>query len=161
MDKLTTVVMGKIVSDASKNWKESRDEMYPGSHDVDFTVRVHGNLVIEDDKEITPTASLLNVENMLLILRAAGCTREAAMRAIEEVASEYLVNWIGSDADKASADAARKAKLAEYDPDGKGKSAFDEFKKRLPKIPSHGRVICKGLAIEQVKIGSNEVVEVV
>lgn len=159
MNTLTTVVLGKVVSDQSKAWKEGRDSLHAGEHEIDSYVHVKGTLIVEDDKEITPTASLLNVDSLLLILKSAGVTRESAMKAISQVAGEYLVNWTGSDEDKAAADEARKAKLAEYDPDGKGREVFDEFKKSLPKIPSRGRVICKKIQVQEVAVPSGVVLE--
>lgn len=149
MNSLTTIAIAKVVSDRSKDFKAARAGLIAGEHEIDTVVRLKGKIVVEDDQEIAPTASILNVESLLLILKTAGVTREAAMRAISSVASEYLVNWTGSDEDKKAAKEARKEALAEYDPDGKGKAVFDEFKSSLPKIHRDGKVVCKAVKVEE------------
>jgi hypothetical protein len=138
MDTATLIALAKGL--------KAKGELPAGEHTVNeqITLHVEGIIKVGEDQEITPTASLMSVEFLLLTLRAAGITREAAMSAISEVADGYLVDWTGSAADKKAAKAARKSAVAEFDPEGKGAKVFDDFKGALPKIPRKGRVTFKG-----------------
>ena len=137
---------------------KSSDRLPVGEHavDGDITLHVEGTVVVAEDQEIAPTASLMSVEFLLLTLRAAGVTREAAMEAISKVAFDYLVDWTGSKEDKKGAKAARKAAVAEFDPDGKGSKVFDEFKAELPLIPRKGAIKFKGEVAEVAAADSDE-----
>jgi len=148
MNDLTTMAISKAVSGTSKAAKDARNALTVGEHRVSATVRLDGVLRVEADQEITPTASLLNEDFLALVLHHAGITREAAARAIEAVASDYLVDWTGSKEDKAAAKAARKAKVASFDPEGKLATFFEGFKSRLPKVPRAGKVEFKGVVEE-------------
>jgi len=158
MENATTIAVTKGVK--AKIAKEARGNMNPGSYDVDTTVRIKGTLKVGEDRDIAATASILNKEFLVLVLHNAGITRKAAARVIEEVAGDYLTNWTGSDEDKDAAKAARKAKVAEFDPEGKIAAIFDGFKDTLPRIPSKGKVTWKGNVEEitnsvEIEIGTS------
>jgi len=148
MKNATTIAITKVVSGRSKDAKAARAALKPGEYPVDATVHITGTLRVGEDHDITPTASILNQEFLALVLHHAGITREAAANLIEKVADEYLIDWTGSKEDKDAAKAARKAKVAEIDPDGKIESIFADFKAALPRIPSAGKVTWKGNVAE-------------
>jgi len=152
MDTATLIALSKGLPKA--------DSLPAGEHtvDADVTLHVEGTIGVAKDQEIAPTASLMSVDFLLLTLRAAGITREAAMDAITSVASDYLVDWTGSAADKKAAKKARKRAVVEFDPEGKGKTIFDEFKNQLPKIPRKGAVKFAGQVTEiETEIAVSEV----
>jgi len=151
MNKLTETALAKVKAKAA--------ELTVGRHEVNAVVRLNGELIVAEGQMIAPTASLMSVEFLLLTLKAAGVTREHAMKAVESVAGEYLVDWTGSAADKKAAKKARKDALAEFDPEEKGKAVFDEFKNRLPKIPRKGAVKFEG-TVEEVALTGGVLVEV-
>jgi len=148
MKNATTIAITKVVSGRSKAAKEARKALEPGEYDIDTTVHITGTLKVGEDHTIAPTASLLNQEFLALVLHHAGITRDAAANVIKKVADDYLVNWTGSDEDKASAKEERKALVAAFDPEGKIEGIFAEFKDTLPQIPSKGKVTWKGNAEE-------------
>jgi len=154
MDTLTTLAITKALSASSKTVKNARSAVSTGEHAVCATVKLEGVLKVQEDQEITPTASLLNLEFLALVLHCAGVTRESAVRAIEAVSSEYLVDWTGSKEDKKAAKAARKARVEEFDPEGKLSAIFDTFKNSLPKIPRAGKVTFKG-DVEEIAMPTN------
>jgi hypothetical protein len=142
---------------ASKDAKEARGHLVQGRYEVDTVVRVQGEVVVGKDGEKVATSSLVSEDFLLLTLRAAGVTREAAMAAIKAVASEYLSDWTGSKEDKKEAKRARKKALNKYDPSGGMKDIFGKIKSSLPKIPVRGSVKFEG-SVEQISVGA-EVVE--
>lgn len=145
MDKLLQKALAKGVKDVKDL------QLGVGYHDVSGVVRINGQVVVSADTEKKATNSLMSVDFLLLTLKAAGVTREAAMQAISSVAKEYLVDWKGTKEDKEKAKEARKEKLAEFDPDGKGQQVFDKFVEGLPKIPVKGAVKFEG-HIEQIQV---------
>jgi hypothetical protein len=148
---LVTMALSKAISPSSKIAKEARAALTPGVHSVNEMVRLTGDLVVSEDGERSPTSSLLSVDFMLMVLHRCGVTRDSAMSVISEIAEEYLVDWTGSKEDKKKAKEARKKALAEYDPNGKGKAIFEDFKGKLPKTPTKGAVKFEG-TVETVKI---------
>ncbi|MDD5511323.1 MAG: hypothetical protein PHI12_10995 [Dehalococcoidales bacterium] len=140
--------------------KIKTDKLPVGKHSVNGLVRVIGEIEVKEDQQVTPTASILSVDFLLLTLRAAGVTREAALNAISNVAQDYLVDWTGSDADKKAAKKARKAAIEAFDPEGKGKEAFDNFKLTLPKVPRAGAVTFEGSITEVEASATDALIEV-
>lgn len=148
MKDITTIAVSKAVSGKTKAAKAARSALTVGTHPVSTMVHFDGTLTVEDDQMIAATASLMNEDFLSLVLHHAGITRESALKAIEAVAGDYLVDWKGSDEDKKAAKAARKAKLEQLDPDGKLSGIFSTFKASLPKIPRAGKVTFKGAVTE-------------
>ena len=144
MNNVTTMAISKAISASTKVAKEARNTLTVGSHPVHAMVNLDGVLNVEADQEITPTASILNEEFLITVLHCAGITREAALKAVKEVADTYLVDWQGTKDDKKAAKAARKAKVEQIDPEGKLSDIFTAFKASLPKIPRAGKVTFKG-----------------
>lgn len=153
MKNATTIALTKVVSGRSKNAKDAREALEPGEYAVDTTVHITGTMKVGDDHDIAPTASLLNQDFLALVLHHAGITRKAAVEAIEKVADDYLIDWTGSEEDKEAAKTARKAKVAEFDPEGNIASLISGFKNSLPRIPSKGKVTWKGTVAEIEAIG--------
>lgn len=142
MDSKEILAVNKVLS--KKVCDQARKEVVPGRYPVDVIIRVKGNLSVGEDTEVTPTASLMSVDFMLLAFHAAGITRKAAMKAIKNVADGYLVNWTGLKEDKERAKEARQEALKAYDPEGKMSKLFSSFKADLPKVPRKGNVTFKG-----------------
>lgn len=147
MNNIETLAMSKAVT--KKVVDASRKEVTAGKYSVDMTVHIKGDLSVGRDTEVIPTASLLSVDFLLLAFHSAGITRKAAMKAIKNVADGYLVNWTGSEEDKERAKEARQEALESYDPEGKMKELFSNFKAELPKVPKKGSVKFKG-EIEEI-----------
>ena len=153
MNALQQIAISKAVKDTKA--KAARKELTVGTHDIDMTVHISGTVVVKEDTMQKATASVLSEDNLLLILKAAGVTRKAAMNAIESVASDYLVGWTGTEADKKRAANARKEALYSYDPDGSMKNIFSDIKDRLPKIKRSGSVSFKG-SVDEVSSNVEE-----
>ena len=144
MKNLTTIAVSKAISGSTKAAKEARAALTVGKHEVHAVVNFDGVLTVEEDQEITPTASILNEEFLALVLHHAGITRESALRTVSLVAKDYLADWTTSKEDKKAAKAMRKAQVAKFDPEGRLSGIFQEFKATLPKIPRAGKVTFKG-----------------
>lgn len=153
MDTTTTMAISKAVKE--KDAKAARKALAPGEYPVHAVVEIEGTLIVAPDTEATPTSSLLSEDFMVMVLKMAGCTRERAAHLIRDVAQAYLAGWTGSETDKAAADAARKAMVAEYDPNGEIGEIFDEVKRSLPKVPRAGSVSFKGQVAEVEVAASN------
>jgi hypothetical protein len=145
LNAIETIALSKAISD--KAAKAAREGLESGL--VDFQVRVVGSVNVAADQMIAPTASLMNEDFLVLVLRHAGITREAAMKAMKDAASEYLVGWTGSDEDKAAAEAARKSLVEEYNVESVAAS-FKAVVASLPQIPRKGAVKFEG-TVELVK----------
>lgn len=72
LSPIEIVALGSIKSGAA------RDEVRPGEHDVDFTVRVQGKIKIGEDVERAPTSHLPHLAVMALFIQRMGCQREHA-----------------------------------------------------------------------------------
>lgn len=144
-----TIAITKAV--ATKAASEAREALVPGEYVVDALVRVSGTVSVGEDTEKTATGSLLSEAFLVAVLKACGCTRDAAAAAIERTAREYLVDWTGSAADKKAAKKAREALVAEYDPDGSITAIFDGVKASVPKTPVRGAVKFAG-AVEAIEV---------
>ncbi len=158
MDNNITLAISKIVK--KKQADSARANVKPGTYDIDTVVRIKGSFTVGEDFDKAATVSLLNKESMLLILKAAGVTRDSAMKAIADVAGDYLEGWDGSDECKERASEIRKERLAEYDPEGKGMKAFDSFTASLGRIPVKGSVKTKLTMEEVASVKKSDTVEV-
>lgn len=76
MNDIQTTVLAKVVGE--KEAKEARKGVLPGSHPVDFTVRVHGTMKVGEDYERAATTSIPWLEVTTLY-------REVFRRAIDEL----------------------------------------------------------------------------
>ena len=125
---LTTLALGKLLS--RKAIETARAEIGSGTHPVDVTVRVTGDLDIAEDSERMPTVKVLTKATLALLLRRMGCTRLDALALLQSVFEDALT--LDEDA--------REALLEESGVD----EALDIFDKkvlrRLPKISCRGRV---------------------
>ena len=137
MNNVTAIALNKVKT-------KSEEKLSVGRHHVNAVVRLTGDVVVGKDTDKKATNCLLSKEFFMMVLRASGITREAAMATIESVASSYLREWIGSDKDKMEAKEAREAALKEYDPDGKGVELFEKCAAALPRVPVSGAVKFEG-----------------
>lgn len=71
---LSRAVDGKLV----------RDEVSVGSHMVDFTVRVCGEIKVGKDTEKVPTVSIPVKEVLALFIARSGATRQSAIALLRE-----------------------------------------------------------------------------
>jgi hypothetical protein len=157
MKNFETLALSKAVKD--KAAKTARKELKPGEYTVDMNVHLTGVLKINEDTSKVPTSTLLNQEFFALVLHHAGVTREAAVKVINEVASDYLADWTDKERDGKAAKAARKEKVEEFDPEGKIKAVFDGVKAKIPKTPVAGSASFAG-EVEMVAGSEVEVPEV-
>ena len=148
MQAAKIVAIAKAI--AEKQAKEARGQLRPGSYPVDITVHLAGEVTVGEDGDKASTPSLLSEDFLFLALHFAGVTRERAMEVIEQVAAAALQSWVGSDADKKAAKAARTALVDSYDVEGTIRSRFDAVKARLPRTPVAGSTKFVG-QIEEVQ----------
>lgn len=125
---VTILALGKLLN--RKAVEAARVEVASGSHPIDVTVRVTGDLSIAEDCERKPTVKVLTKATVALLLRRMGVTRVQAMDLLQSAFADALT--LDEDA--------RKRLLAETGV----ADALDVFDKnvlgRLPKIPVKGRV---------------------
>jgi hypothetical protein len=136
------VALAKAV--ASKEAQAARQRLRPGSHKVDVTVHISGDLRVAEDTEKASTSAFLSEDVLLLALHYAGCTREAALRIVEQLTTDAMRGWTGSEDDKKAAKEARQAAVAEFDIEGAMRERFAELKRRAPRTPVAGGVQFKG-----------------
>jgi hypothetical protein len=125
---LTVLALGKLLS--RQAIKAARDEVESGTHPVDVTLRVTGDLEIAEDGKRKPTVKVLTKATVALLLRRMGCTREDALALLESVFSDAL----NLDED------AREKLLAETGVDDALKSFDKKVLSNLPKLTCKGRV---------------------
>lgn len=151
------MALGKAIK--AKDIKCAREQMSPGEHPVDVTVRVSGYVNVAKDTEKTPTSALLNQEFLMLVLHKAGFMREQAMDLLRDTAEEYLDGWVGSDEDRANAKDMRKELVEKCDPEGKISAFLKDTKISLPKTKVLGAVKFDGVvevvedAVAAVELG--------
>jgi hypothetical protein len=151
--------MNTVVAKAMKSVK-AEDKLSQGRHHVNTVVRICGDVVVGKDTDKKATNCLLSKEFFMMVLKASGITRDAAMATVESVASSYLREWTGSEEDKKAAQKAREEALSEYDPDGKGIQLFDKCASSLPRIPVSGSTKFEG-EIEEIILSVSETSNVV
>ena len=142
LNSVEKMAVSKVLK--SKDVKIARDELLPGKYEVNTMVMISGHLAVGEDTEKTSTCSLLNEEFLSLVLHHCGVTRAKAASVIKDVASEYMKDWTGSKEDKKASNAARKERVAEFDPEGKISSIFEEVKASVPKTRVRGSVKFSG-----------------
>lgn len=84
------VALPKCIKDSSEQYKTARDALAPGSYDVDFTVRITGQLVVGEDTDKTPTASIPIKESLALFIHYSGITRARAVAVLQRAMAEAL-----------------------------------------------------------------------
>lgn len=146
MSPLEMLALDKAQRTVDTKW--ARDQVVAGKYPVEFEVRVSGMLTVGEDTAKRSTSQLISEGFLILALRMSGCTRERAVEVIEQVASEFLQGWTGSEADKESAKAAREEMISKYDADGSLRKTLEDLKGRLPKTPVRGSVSFKGEVVE-------------
>jgi len=125
---------------AAKAAKAARDEVNPGEHAVDFTVRVTGTVKVLADTEKTPTVSIPMKEVLALFVQRSGCTREHSLALLRECMTEAL-----------SASTEGKGAIeGAIDLDAEFKAAVADLTASLPKTPVKGAVKAS-LAVEVVE----------
>jgi hypothetical protein len=80
----------EILALSSLKAGESRDAVLPGSHPVDFTVRVQGTIKVGEDSEKAPTARLPHLAVMALFIQRMGFQRDAATAILFECMQEAI-----------------------------------------------------------------------
>ena len=88
MNNPSIIALSKVVG--TKEFAAARIGLGIGRHDVDFTVRVRGSMVVGTDTEKTPTVSIPMKETLALFIRYCGITREAAMAILERAMTDAL-----------------------------------------------------------------------
>lgn len=125
---LTVLALGKLLS--RKTIEAARKEINSGTHPIDVTVRVTGDLSIVEDGDRKPTVKVLTKATVALLLRRMGVTRVQAMDLLQNVFADAM----------ALDEDARQALLEQTGV----KDALDVFDKNvlcaLPKISFKGRV---------------------
>ena len=115
---------------AAKVAKTARDEVNPGEHTVDFTVRVTGTVKVLADTEKTSTVSIPVKEVLALFVQRSGCTREASLALLRECLTDALNNSTKGEG----------AIEGGVDLDAEFKAAVADLTASLPKTPVKGAV---------------------
>jgi hypothetical protein len=79
MNSIETTVLAKVVKE--KEAKDARSQVLPGSYPVDFTVRIHGNMKVAEEKQRPATTSVPWLEVTTLY-------REVFRRAIDDLVAK-------------------------------------------------------------------------
>lgn len=156
MENSTTLALSKIIKDKNKDIRSSRKQLSPGEYDVDTTIRVKGTVKVGEDYERKATASLLNSEFFMLVLKNSGVTRESAVAAISLIASEYLSSWDGTQGCRDAAKKKREEMVESFDPDGSIRELFEGIKYQVPSIKCAGQVKFSGSVDELDVCNSSE-----
>ncbi len=157
MDDQTTIAISKAIN--SKDAKEARADLEPGTYNVDTTVRIVGEMTVAEDGSQNAKSNLLTEEFMVLVLNHAGITRDHAVKVISSLAKESMVGWDGTKEVKKAAKKARVAKVAEYDPEGKIAGVFKGIIADLPRVDKKGAVKFTGSVTEAIHSVAPEAVE--
>jgi hypothetical protein len=148
MEAITKIVISKSFPANSNATKEAREGLPVGTHKVDTTVHIQGELEVQEDYKKTPTSTILNEEFLSLVLHHAGVTRKSAVEAISKIADEYMDSWAGKGESGKEAKKLRKEKVKEFDPEGNVAKAIKGIKDRLPKVPCKGSVSFSGSLVQ-------------
>jgi len=70
--------------------ENARCAVKPGVYQVDFTIRVHGNIEVANDTSKKPTVSIPLKAVVGLLLQRAGATRESSRQLLVEVMQQAL-----------------------------------------------------------------------
>ncbi len=144
MNKILTAALSNALA---KTAKSDRDSLPVGRHALDETVtlRVTGSVLVSEDTEYTPTASIPLKAALALFVRYSGVTGQAAMDALTRAMTEALetgTNAAQNMREMAILDAAEATVRA---------GLTD-----LPKAPRKGPVTVQ-VAVSQVGAGSDTV----
>lgn len=118
---------------------DAREHVSPGSHAVDFTVRVQGTVKIGEDTEKAPTARLPHLAVMALFIQRMGFQRDQATAVLMSCMHDALVM------DKS----ARETLLANFPEIATCEEGLRTMMASLPPIKERGHVTVK-LAVQQV-----------
>lgn len=128
MNHIETLALSKAVNGEAKT---ARNQLSSGSYDVDFSVRIHGQVRIGQSYDATPTASVPIKRAMAALAYIAGCTGKNGIRIIERAMR------IAISTDQSSADALTtmlpKIEAIEQ-------KVIASMLRGLPKIPCKGKV---------------------
>jgi hypothetical protein len=87
VDAATKLAISKFVDD------EARDQVEPGTYDIDKVVRFKGGMVVsEDPKPRSPTVMIPWMEVFALSLHRAGVTRDKTLQLVAETVKDCLEN---------------------------------------------------------------------
>ena len=129
MNNATIIALAKVVG--AKESAAARNGLGIGRHEVDFTVRVRGSMVVGADTNKIPTVSIPMKETLALFIRYCGITREAAMAILERAMNDALEQGPQG----AGAIAEALPMIAEIEA-----SIVNPLLARLPKTPVKGAV---------------------
>jgi hypothetical protein len=146
--------MNTILAKAMKSVKEE-EKLSQGRYPLNTVVRITGDVVVGKGGDKKATNCLLSKEFFMMVLKASGITREAAMAFVESTATSYLKEWTGSEEEKKAAKKDREEALSEYDPDGKGIELFDRCAAALPRVPKAGPTTFEG-EIEEIALSASQ-----
>ena len=81
MQPIETLALSKAANGTAK---QARTEVAPGSHPVDFTVRIQGKVNVGEDYKQAPTASIPFKKALAALVHVSGCTGQAGIAKIEK-----------------------------------------------------------------------------
>lgn len=81
----------EILALSSLKAGENRDAVLPGSHPVDFTVRIQGTVKVGEDTDKSPTARLPHIAVMALFIQRMGFQRDQATSILFECMQEAIL----------------------------------------------------------------------
>lgn len=144
MDAITTLAISKFVDD------EARDQVEPGTYDIDKVIRIKGGMVVsEDPKPRNATCMIPWMEVFALSLHRAGVTRDKTLQIVGETVKDCLEN-------KDSAVGCIKELFPEIQ--GTIDRVKREVVEKLPKMATRGAVKVS-LVVEEFIPGNGGVVD--
>jgi hypothetical protein len=110
--------------------QEAKGALVPGSHEVDFTIRVSGSLTKGEDTVKKPTSSIPWLTTLALFVHRSGIQRDLAMAILRDTMTEALN--LDKDAER---ELLRVSGVAD------AKELFEaEVTSKLPRTPVQGAV---------------------
>jgi hypothetical protein len=87
-DPLLATALAKVVKDTAA--KAARKELTIGTHQVDFTCRVHGALTVNPQEDYIPTVHIPLITTIAYFIRRCGITRDAALSALMDAMTDAI-----------------------------------------------------------------------
>lgn len=140
MTHATTLAISKAI--AKKTADEARENLAPGTYQIDQTVRVTGTLTVAEDTEKTPTVSIPFKDVLVLFVQRAGITREASLELLRTCVTEALKKSDGG-----------AAGCLDEHLEGVFSAAVADMLATLPKTPVKGAVKSKLVVSEVILTG--------
>ena len=142
MDNVQTVALAKVVPEALL--KVARGGLAPGVHDVDLTVRLHGQIKVGEDFDVAPTVSIPIKEALAAVIVYAGLhTSQALLDGLVDALYDQLAETDGNRGQGAISNAIPMVDAALA-------IVQQRLIDRLPRAYRQGKVTTRGLQLTEI-----------